>query len=67
MYIRNNLMVEELVDLANKLSSISISTMSTISVKDMTASMVKSVSLNDYDRLLELRKLLVVAEGRWRK
>lgn len=26
-----------------------------------------SFASNDYDRLLELRKLLVVADGRWRK
>jgi hypothetical protein len=67
MYIRNNLMVEELVDLANKLSGISISSTSSILNKDMTSSMVKSINLSDYDKLLELRKLLVVAEGRWRK
>jgi hypothetical protein len=61
------MMVEELVDLASKLGSISISNTSTMSVRDMTSSMVKSINLSNYDRLLELRKLLVMAEGRWRK
>jgi hypothetical protein len=55
------------VDLASKLGSISISNTSTMSVRDMTSSMVKSINLSNYDRLLELRKLLVMAEGRWRK
>jgi|JI61114C2RNA_FD_contig_31_4549010_length_1159_multi_3_in_0_out_0_2 hypothetical protein len=67
MYSRNNLMVEELVELAAKLGSISL-TASTMSIRaDMTSSIVKSVNINDYDRLLELRKMLVVAEGKWKK
>lgn len=61
MYSRNNLMVEELVDLAGKLGSISL-TASTMSIRgDMASSVVRSINVNDYDRLLELRKMLVVA------
>ena len=55
------------MELAAKLGSISL-TASTMSIRaDMTSSIVKSVNINDYDRLLELRKMLVVAEGKWKK
>lgn len=54
------------MEIASKLGSLSLSA-SVISTKDLASSIAKSINLNEYDRLLELRKLLVVAEGRWRK
>lgn len=74
------MLVEELVDAASKLSGVSMGS-SNIFGREMSQSGVVTSSPGfgallgrsastvgtDYDRLLELRKLIVVAEGRWRK
>jgi hypothetical protein len=38
-----------------------------LSQSGVVAMRTSSVVNTDYDRLLELRKMIVVAEGRWRK